>query len=159
LFSHVEHAAWADLGCIRNHTIPGGFQTRETLPYGPWINKNLRGCPLLTDCKLVKLSLQHGPLLQCFLLQLVQYLMLAVSLFFEHAIGGCWPLRALAGPPEHQVVARHYNLGEVCCLRLHLRTQPVIVRLGSLLQVHGVPLDQEFVLDPNQGPRGLVEGL
>ena len=85
--------------------------------------------------------------------------MLAVSLFLEHAISGCRPLRALAGPPKHQVVARHYNLGEVCGLRLYLRTRPVVMRLGGLLKVHGVPLDQEFVLDPYHGPRGLVEGL
>ena len=85
--------------------------------------------------------------------------MLAVSLFLEHAISGCWPLRALAGPSEHQIVARHYNLREVSCLGLHLRTQPVMMMLGGLLQVHGVPLDQEFVLNLNHGPRGLVEGL
>ena len=85
--------------------------------------------------------------------------MLAVSLFLEHAISGCWPLRALAGPPKHQIVARHHNLREVSCLRLHLGTQPVMMMLGGLLQVHGVALDQEFVLDLYHGPQGLVEGL
>jgi hypothetical protein len=68
LLSHVEHAAWANLGGIRYDTIPGGLQARKTLTNGPRIHEYLRRCPLLTYGKLIKLSLQDSPFLQCFLL-------------------------------------------------------------------------------------------